>query len=76
MPPANPRTLGAPQGRFSDGRATVKTRSIEKTFGKKNFRKNPFFSGKTCIRARGAYENPRKQPAYVLEKVADARKTP
>jgi hypothetical protein len=34
------------------------------------------FSEKTSIRAGGAYENPRKRPGYVLEKVADARKTP
>jgi hypothetical protein len=44
--------------------------------GKSISEKTLLFSGKTGLRARGAYENPQNQPGYVLEKVADARKTP
>jgi hypothetical protein len=41
----------------------------------KSFSEKPLlFSEKTSLRDRGDRENLRKQPAYVLEKVADARK--
>jgi hypothetical protein len=53
------------------GPLTAETRRIEKKFGKKYSRKNVIFSKKTGVRARGDYENPRKQPANVLEKVAN-----